>query len=212
MKLLFASACAAFVSACTVPVHAWSRGPDYALDDVDRSPPSKGQRPVCSTKDLVLHRGKFVRYDAPVNVHTAFAERLVRFEEIVRDVGVEVYGRAPKVLHHGGAFACRTTESGIRWSEHAFGNALDLEGFTFDATRDKTVDPKLRGVLRLHVSEAWRDGGSEHTKKFFALLLERLRARDDVFRAVIGPPDPVHKTHLHLDVGPWAYTRYAPLR
>jgi hypothetical protein len=212
MKLLLALACAASLAACSIPASAWSRGPSYPLDGVDRSPPPTGQRPVCPTADLVTHHGRLLRYDAPVTVHPAFAERLVRFEEIVRDVGLEVYGRSPKVLHHGGAFACRTTESGIRWSEHAFGNALDLEGFTFEPTRDKSVDPKLRSALRLHVSEAWREGGPDHTRRFFARVLERLKERDDVFRAVIGPPDPVHKTHLHLDVGPWAYTRYAPLR
>ena len=207
MKYLLALLGAALVSACSIPTASAHGTSSYVLDDVDRSPPAKGRRPVCATADLVTYKGKLLRYEAPVTVHAAFAERLTRFEEVVRDVGIDVYGRAPKTLHHGGAFSCRTTQSGIRWSEHALGNALDLEGFTFAPTNDKKVDPKLRGPLRLHVGEVWRDGSAAHAKRFFALLVERLRARDDVFRAIIGPPDPVHTTHLHLDAGRWTYAR-----
>jgi hypothetical protein len=160
-----------------------------------------------------------VHYEVPASVHRAFVERLARFEEVVTEVAVEVYGRAPKVLHHAGGYMCRTSWRG-RLSEHAFGNALDVGGFTFGAiTKDDLGHLRERGVelgaaerrsVRIGVGDTWRANGGANAKRFFALLLERVRARDDVFRGMIGPPDPAHTTHLHLDAGPWAFSRYEP--
>ncbi len=135
-------------------------------------------------------------------VHAAFVDHLGRFERVVNEVGLEVYGRAPKTLHHGGGYSCRTMPSG-RYSEHAFGNALDVEGFTFPSAG------KGKPAVRIHVADAWREHGSPQAKQFFVLLLKRLDARDDVFRAIVGPPDPSHRDHLHFDMGPWSYSRYA---
>jgi|GEM_PF-3795380 len=192
-------------------------GPAYELDALDRAAPAPKTKPTCSTTSLVAYRGTTVKFEAWATVHPAFRARLQRFEEVARDVGIEVFGRAPKLLHHAGAYACRTTERG-RMSEHAFGNALDVEGFSFPPLakadgarldeRGIKLSPRQRGAMRLAVSEAWRPASSPETKRFFALLLERLRARDDVFRAVIGPPAKGHSTHLHLDAGPWRFDRY----
>jgi hypothetical protein len=194
------------------------RGTSYALDAVTRDVPPKGSAPACPKEDLVTYRGTNLRYDAPVTVHRAFPDRLARFETIAKEVGIEVFGRAPKTLHSGGAFACRTTKSGRYLSEHALGNALDVEGFSFEpiakndlgvfTAKGGTLDARARGAVRVRVGSAWRDGGSPLEKQFFARLLERLRAEDDVFRAMIGPPDPSHVGHLHFDVGQWAYARY----
>jgi hypothetical protein len=155
----------------------------------------------------------------PASVHRAFVERLARFELVVAEVAVEVYGRPPKVLHHAGGYMCRTSWRG-RLSEHAFGNALDLGGFTFGAIakgdlarlheRGVELAPSERRSFRIGVGETWRAAGDTNAKRFFTLLLERVRARDDVFRGMIGPPDPAHTTHLHLDAGPWAFSRYVP--
>lgn len=173
----------------------------YALDARDRSAPAGGEA-KCTPDELVTYRGAAVRYAAPVQVHPSFTDRLERFERIASEVGVEVYGRAPSKLHHAGAYSCRTMPSG-RYSEHAFGNALDLEGFSFSAAG------KGKPAVRVRVADAWRDGGDAQAKRFFARLLERLDERDDVFRAIVGPPDPGHLDHLHLDMGPWSYSRYA---
>ena len=187
-------------SACAPDARA--DGARYALDDRDRTAPVDG-RARCAPEELVLHRGSAVRYAAPVKVHPAFVSRLERFEQIAREVGIEVYGRAPRTLHHGGAYACRTMPSG-RYSEHAFGNALDLEGFTFPAAG------KGKREVRVHVSEGWSERGAPEAKRFLARLLARLDDHD-VFRAIVGPPDPTHRDHLHLDAGPWSYQRYAPI-
>lgn len=185
----------------TQPTQPASREGAYPLDARDRSAPKNGTL-RCSPGELVTYRGVGIPYSAPAQVHPSFTARLERFEGIASEVGVEVYGRAPTTLHHGGAYSCRTMPSG-RYSEHAFGNALDLEGFSFAAADG-------RPALRIHVREAWRNDGSADAKRFFARLLERLEERDDVFRAIVGPPAETHEDHLHLDMGPWAYSRYAP--
>jgi hypothetical protein len=173
----------------------------YPLDARDRSAPVD-RKAKCTPDELVTYRGEALRYSAPVQVHPAFTERLQRFERIASEVGIEVYGRAPTKLNHGGAYSCRTMPSG-RYSEHAFGNALDLEGFTFAAAG------KGQPAVRIRVAEAWSEKGSPQAKRFFARLLERLDEREDVFRAIVGPPDEAHRDHLHLDMGPWSYSRYA---
>ena len=81
----------------------------YELDRLDRAPPARGAKPVCNRNDLVTYGGGAVRYAAPATVHPAFAERLLRFERVVREVAIEIYGRAPRLLHHDGAYACRTS-------------------------------------------------------------------------------------------------------
>jgi hypothetical protein len=35
-------------------------------------------------------------------------------------------------------------------------------------------------------------------------------ANERAFRGLIGPPDPSHLTHLHLDMAPWDYVRFGP--
>lgn len=198
---------------------------DYALDELDRSGPERGKKPSCERASILAYRGTTVRYEVPASVHAAFVTRLARFEEVVAEVGTEVYGRAPKLLHHAGGYMCRTTWRG-RLSEHALGNALDVGGFTFPAiAKNDLAALAARGVeltaaerrgFRVDVGTTWRATTTQapraqaQAKRFFALLLERVRARPDVFRGMIGPPDPAHTTHLHLDAGPWSFSRYAP--
>ncbi|MBX3188327.1 MAG: extensin family protein [Labilithrix sp.] len=198
--------------ACASPARA-----DYALDALDREGPEQGKKPVCSREDLVTYRGTTLKYAAPASVHRAFAERLARFEKIVEEVAIEVYGRAPSRLHHAGGFMCRTSWRG-RMSEHAFGNALDVAGFSFTAmskadlarakARGLDLEASRRRAFRVDVGDTWRENGKADAKRFFALLLARTRPRHDLFRGIIGPPDPAHTTHLHLDAGRWAFSRY----
>lgn len=192
---------------------------DYELDALDRAGPPRGKKPACANDSIVAYRGTRLRYEVPASVHRAFVERLGRFENVVAEVAVEVYGRAPKLVHHAGGYMCRTSWRG-RMSEHAFGNALDVAGFTFPAiAKDELARLRERGVeltpaqrrgFRVDVGATWRAGGGPDAKRFFAIVLERVRARSDVFRGMIGPPDPAHTNHLHLDAGPWAFSRYVP--
>lgn len=187
-----------------------ARGDEYPLDALDRVPPPKPKKLVCSTKDLVAYGGKTIKLDSPAQVNPLFVDRLERFESIAREVGIEVYGRAPRTIHQLGGFACNTTPRG--WiSEHAFGNALDVDGFTFPALKKgdaPDVPASMRGEIRVRVGRAWTEQAPEHERRFFRLLLARLRATTNPFRGIIGPPAAGHATHLHLDAGPFLVRRF----
>ena len=84
------------------------------------------------------------------------------------------------------AYYCRTrnNEPGESLSEHSFGNALDVAGFTFADGRTVTVkadwdspDPYVRGFMR----------------EVFAAACER-------FKTVLGPGVKYHGDHFHLDL------------
>jgi hypothetical protein len=193
---------------------AWNavRGDPYALDAVDRWL-EPGVRLKCDRAALVSYRGTTLRYYGAVLVSPAFRERLVRFEEVVREVATEVYGRAPQRVRHLGAFSCRSTRNRSRLvSEHALGNALDLAGFDFGAATKTTpladgVPSTLRHPFQVRVGRHWgaTAGVNAVHARFLATLTERLRDRPDVFRSMFGPGHGGHDDHLHLDVSPWRY-------
>jgi hypothetical protein len=157
-----------------------------------------------------------VRYSSAVRVHPGFVPRLQRFEEVVRDVAVEVYGRAPRKIRHAGTFACRPVRRrATRISEHAFGNAIDVAAFEFGPARRGQALPEgapgsLRRSFAVRIDRHWSPGPRARTadhmhSRFLLVLTQRLGDRDDTFRGMIGPAHPDHRGHLHLDAGPYRY-------
>lgn len=187
---------------------------DYPLDDEPRFV-ERGARVQCKRGETVVYRSSELRYT--VRAHPAFVERLKRFEQLVIELATEHYGRAPRRLHHRGAFACRSARNRRgRISEHAFGNALDFEGLDFWRLRDGQQAPQrmprwMRRGFRLRVLRHWspRYSRYDYHAAFLHRLAERLRRRPDVFRGIVGPPRPRHRNHLHLDAAPWQYAMFA---
>lgn len=186
----------------------------YPLDPVPRFLEERG-RVSCDADAMVRHHSRELRY--AVRVHPAFVPRLERFEELVRQLAVEHYGREPRRLIHKGAFACRSARARRgRISEHAFGNALDFQGFDFGPLprRDEAPAEMPRHVRRafsLRVISHWsprRERDAYHAQ-FLHRLTETLRHRPDIFRGIVGPPRPRHRDHLHLDAAPWRYAMFA---
>ena len=78
----------------------------YPLDELSRKVPAKG--PIkCPKLKLISHLGTHVKYHKPVTVHPAFKQRLIRFEKLVEEVAVEIYGRPPQHIRHLGTYNCR---------------------------------------------------------------------------------------------------------
>jgi len=194
------------------------QGEPYALDEVRRDTTPGA---VCPELELVLHRGGALPFQPPVRVAAPFVERLVRFEQIASEVALQSYGRTPRSVRHAGAYVCRPIrKQGQRWSEHALGNAIDIVGFDFARAARVSSDagasgaPELPAVLRrpfeVRVVKHWQADASDPSarlhQRFLHRLVEALREQE-IFRAMIGPPDPDHRTHLHLDMGPWRYER-----
>lgn len=186
----------------------------YPLDALPREVGGSGAI-RCPEVELVRYGGDLVRYRGGTRVHPAFRERLRRFEAIVRDTAVAVYGRAPTHMRLMGTYACRRIRriDGLV-SEHAFGNAIDVAGFDFAAARDPALaanapDPRLARAFGVTVLRHWegRDGLAAIHARFLHTLARRLLAEPDLFRVLIGPADPDHRNHLHLDCAPYHYVR-----
>jgi hypothetical protein len=187
--------------------------PAYPLDPLPRE--AAGGPFRCPEVDRVLYRGESLRYDPPAFVHPSFHERLGRFEEVVRAVAIEVYGRPPRTVKNLGTYACRRMTTDAGWlSEHAFGNAIDVSGFDFDAApRGAALPPGLprgfRNGFEVRVLSHWSAKGGHGAvhARFLRTLARRLAARDDVFRVLLGPAYPGHKSHFHFDVSPFRLVR-----
>lgn len=185
----------------------------YALDLVPRFVEDT-KRVRCDTGAMVVHRSRALRYG--VRVHPAFAERLQRFEAFVSELAREHYGRAPRRLVHHGAFACRRARHRReRVSEHALGNAIDLEGFDFGrlprgAAAPEAMPRRMRRAFSLRVGRHWapRRARDAYHARFLHRLAEELRERPDIFHGIVGPPRPRHHSHLHLDAAPWRYAMF----
>jgi len=190
----------------------WENEP-YGLDAEPRHL-EEDEKVECAPEQMVRHRSKALRYS--VTAHPDFVVRLERFEQFVTALATEHYGRAPKKLIHRGVFACRTLRSrSERISEHAFGNALDLQGFDFGPLPRKAEAPTdlpraLRRGFSLRVLKHWspKHERDAYHARFLHRLVEELRVRPDIFRGIVGPPRPRHLDHIHLDAAPWRYAMY----
>ncbi len=187
------------------------RGDTYPLDSLERRVEPRST-PRCDPSALERYAGTTVRYAGGVLVEPAFVERLTRFEAIVNEVAIEVYGRPPSRLVHAGAYACRKSRNrATRLSEHALGNALDVVGFNFNPAskvQRSTTPPSIRGAFRVTVGQHWQAERTELGRlhrHFLRTLADRVVA-EDVFRVALGPSHPGHSDHLHFDMSPWNYT------
>ena len=180
------------------------------LDDVQRvvEPTGKIQ---CPKVALVSYGGDVIRYASPLRVNPQFRERLRRFETVVRETATEVYGRAPTAILHLGSFNCRRIRTWPEYlSEHGLGNALDVAGFVFPPLPRRTKAPadlprQLTRGFRVRIDPDWQGGegiAGLHAR-FLHELAQRLVARNDIFRVMLGPAYPGHKNHFHFDCAPW---------
>jgi hypothetical protein len=187
------------------------RGERYALDDIARRLDAN-TAVTCDASALQKYKGTNLAYAGSVLVDPAFVARLTRFEAIVNEVAIQIYGRTPSKLVHAGAYACRKSRNrATRLSEHALGNALDIVGFSFaGATKaQRGAAPKAaQGAFKVTVSRHWdaeRSDASRLHRQFLRTVAERV-VEADVFRVALGPSHPGHADHLHFDMSPWNYT------
>lgn len=188
------------------PPEALGPGP-YALDELSREVPPGPFK--CPKFETTRYLGTGIAYSSPIFVHQAFVEKLVALDGLVRTVAAEVYGRTPEVLHHLGGTECETTADKKRFSEHAMGNAIDVDGFVFaPLTPDERLAPGLPEELAkgFKVTLSWHYFSTTRVGKVHAKFLNRLaiRLKDDksIFRTVLGPGYGDHWNHFHLDAAP----------
>jgi len=182
---------------------------DYPLDKYERVIGEKG-RIHCPDVPMVIYKGGVIRYHKPVRVFVDFRDRLRKFEEVVREVAIEVYGRAPRIIQHFGTYNCRRMKGDYKEfiSEHAFANAIDVAGFEFGSAKkdERAAAPAgLRGSFTVTIDRHWHGstGKAAIHSRFLHLLIERLVVRDDIFRVMLGPGYPNHDNHFHFDCAPF---------
>jgi hypothetical protein len=192
-----AASCSSMSMAQQPPSPAPAVG-DYKFDSHPRSISESGRE--CPDVDLVEHTGEFIAYNRGITVDAAFRPKLVAFERVVAEEARAVFGEEPRELIHRGGYRCRpVTGSRSKWSEHAFGNAIDIAGFAFGTGDDAFV---------VDVGDDWRETSGEAGRR--AEFLHRIvrRAIDErLFRIILGPGDPGHEELLHLDYGTSWYVR-----
>ena len=207
---LLASALLLLVSQLGCAAQAAPGDDAYALDEISREIPPKG-KVVCPKVELVRYEGDVLRYHKPVKVFVGFAERLGRFEAVVRDVATEVYGRAPTKIVHMGTYNCRRIGGYPHLlSEHGLGNGIDVAGFDFARAPAGSAPPDglpkaLKRKFQVRMKKHWSSTsatGAVHAR-FLRTLAERLIARRDVFRVLLGPAWPGHRNHFHFDMAPF---------
>ena len=182
----------------------------YPLDTIERTVPPRG-RLQCPKVELVDYSGEIIRFSAPAKVFIGFRDRLKELEKVARDVGVEVYGRAPSRVAHLGTYSCRRIAAYPGWlSEHALGNSIDIAGFDFGplpggATLPVGLPGAFKHGLQVRVLSHWKasSGHAAVHARFLKTLAQRLIARNDIFRVLLGPGYPGHSDHFHFDVAPF---------
>lgn len=193
------------------------RGDSYELDQFERFLETRGKRVKCDASGLVQYAGTSVRYHGALQINEHFQTRLERFEEVVAEVARDVYGRAPRRIRHLGAYACRTSRNrSARLSEHALGNAIDVQGFDFGALSkseafDASLPKSLKHPFQVRVARHWspkaQNAANTLHARFLRTLVDRLIERSDVFRGHVGPGHPGHDDHFHFDMSPWRFVR-----
>ena len=109
------------------------------------------------------------------------------------------FGQKVAVVNVFGAYSCRSIDNagGARLSEHAFGNAVDVAGFTL-------ADGREVAFVR-----DWKIPGSQEA----AFLHEAHAGACQYFTTVLGPgADVFHYNHIHLDLANHGATNTGPRR
>jgi hypothetical protein len=109
------------------------------------------------------------------------------------------FGQRVAVVHVFGAYSCRPidNEPGARLSEHAFGNAVDVAGFT------------LADGRTLQYGRDWKSDGTQEA----AFLHDAHAGACQYFTTVLGPgSDVFHYNHIHLDLANHGATNTGPRR
>jgi hypothetical protein len=183
---------------------------DYPLDGIARVL-DDGEDLPCADQQLVVYRGTTIKMSKPARVHPAFAPKIAELEQIVAEVALPIYGRAPRTLVHLGTHNCRRMRLYPDWvSEHALGNAIDVAGFDFGPLPKQDLAPQalprsLKRGFSVRLDQHWRaqrGAGATHSAFLRALALRLIR-RPDLFRVVLGPAWPGHHNHFHLDFAPY---------
>jgi hypothetical protein len=127
-------------------------------------------------------------FSRPATMSCKLANQIDEFErEVVQPAARSEFGERVTRIDHLGAYACRAnTGTRGRFSEHAFGRAIDVAGF------------RLTDGTRISVEHDWSGSGAKQR------FLRRVAKGACQYFSVVLTPDSNadHYNHFHLDIGP----------
>lgn len=119
--------------------------------------------------------------------------------DVVQPDAMARFGQRVATVNVFGAYSCRSVDNiaGARLSEHAFGNAVDVSGFT------------LADGRTLEFVRDWKRSDTQEA----AFLHEAHAGACGYFTTVLGPgADVFHYNHIHLDLANHGATNTGPRR
>ena len=156
---------------------------DYEPVDIENPRDSR-----CTVETPVRVRRIEAVLNRPATMSCGLAERLDEFErEAIQPAARSEFGQRVARIDHFGAYACRAnTSMRGRFSEHAFGRAIDIAGF------------HLADGTTVSVKRDWSAPGPG------SRFLHRIAHQACRYFAVVLTPDSNvdHYNHFHLDIGP----------
>ncbi len=97
--------------------------------------------------DGLFHTGEFIAHadhiDGMVEIFALMHERRFPIEEMVVTSTSDLTAHPSGDINNTGAFVCRRTVGSTRWSQHAFGLAIDINPFHNPYIKGDTVIPHL---------------------------------------------------------------------
>ncbi|MFI0845409.1 extensin family protein [Mesorhizobium sp. IMUNJ 23232] len=148
--------------------------------------PAEKDETGCSTPYPISVRtlGKDIALEPEALMNCAMTEAAARFVAgVVAPAAKREFGAELKSISQASAYVCRPRNGTTKLSEHAFGNALDIA--RFNLSDGKAVDVILRP--------------EEREARFLGAVR---KAACGPFKTVLGPGNPDHDTHFHLDLAP----------
>ena len=169
--------------ACLAELDALGAGYEVIGEPISENDPDCGiSRPV-----LVSEAVPGVALSPPATLRCETAVAAARWTATHLQPAAELVGRGPLVsLDLGGSYVCRRRNHAAtgKLSEHSFGNAIDVMGFSFADGERIAVEPREdEGTLAESFQRAARASSCLY------------------FTTVLGPgTDATHEDHLHMDV------------
>ena len=97
--------------------------------------------------DGLFHTGEFIAHadhiEGMVEIFEVLHERRFPIEEMVVTSTSDLTARPSGDINNTGAFVCRRTVGSTRWSQHAYGLAIDINPFHNPYVKGETVIPHL---------------------------------------------------------------------
>jgi hypothetical protein len=149
----------------------------------------------CVLKDVVrVTQTEDLRFSAPFLATCPLALGIAYFEhQYLQRAALDTFGERVARIEHVGSYACRNVnhQQDAALSQHASANAIDLTGFVLDDGRRITLTH-------------WDDAASLDGQ-----FLRRVHdGACHAFDTTLGPDyNALHKTHFHLDMGPYRVCR-----